>query len=85
MKQKSIWHIAAILVRNLARLFWAIVCHFAVEIRFRFKWLHQDLTAWAEGYGSHAKKIQHYLDFNHAVYDEFYDKGGDYWKGFYLH
>ena len=69
MKQKkSNWHIAKVIIRNLARLFWAIVCYLAVETKYRFKWLYQDLKAVVEGYGSHAKKIQKFLDHNHRVY-----------------
>ena len=68
MKQKSIWHIAVILVRNLARLFWAIVCHFAVELKFRAKWLLQDIKAYCHGYKSHAAYMQKMLDHNQKIY-----------------
>lgn len=54
--------------RNLARLFWAIVCHTVIELRFKFKFLCQDISAFIKGYGSHAKRIQYYLDHNHKIY-----------------
>ena len=70
MKQKkSNWHIAKVVTRNLARLFWAIVCYLAVELKFRAKWLYQDIRAHIEGYGSHAKKMQKKLNYRIQIYE----------------
>ena len=69
MKQKkSNWRIARNVVRNLARLFWAIVCYLAVETKFRIKWLVQDLSAITAGYKNHADMMQVKLDRRHSLY-----------------
>ena len=67
MKQKkSNWHIAKVVTRNLARLFWAIVCHIAVETRFKAKFLNQDISAMMVGFKNHAAMIQKELDIRHT-------------------
>ena len=67
MKQKkSNWHIAKVVTRNLARLFWAIVCHIAVETRFKVKFLNQDISAMMVGFKNHAAMIQKELDIRHT-------------------
>ena len=83
MKQKkSIWHIAKVVTRNLARLFWAIVYHLAVELQFKVKWFLQDIKAYCRGYKSHAAYIQKMLDHNQRIYslmkqyEEGFMKGG---------
>lgn len=83
MKQKkSNWHIAKVVTRNLARLFWAIVCYLAVELRFRAKWLLQNIRAYHRGYKSHAAYMQKMLDHNQRIYrlmkqyEEGFIKGG---------
>jgi hypothetical protein len=66
MKQKkSNWHIAKVVIRNLARLFWAIVCYLAVEARFKVKFLAQDISAMMAGFKNHAAVIQKELDLRH--------------------
>ena len=66
MKQKkSNWHIAKVVIRNLARLFWAIVCHLTVEAKFRCKWLRKDISAKMAGFKNHAAMIQKELDIRH--------------------
>ena len=67
MKQKSKWQIALIVIRNLARLFMAIVCYLAIEIRFRLKWIGQNLYAITEGYSSYKDMIQCELDNNRVM------------------
>lgn len=68
MKQKkSNWHIAKVVTRNLARLFWAIVCYLAVEVKFRAKWLCQDIYAMMAGFKNHAAMIQKELDIRHIM------------------
>lgn len=68
MKQKkSNWHIAKVVTRNLARLFWAIVCYLAVEVKFRAKWLRQNITAKMAGFKNHAAMIQKELDIRHTM------------------
>ena len=67
MKQKkSNWHIAKVVIRNLARLFWAIVCHLAVEAQFKVKFLVQDISAMMAGFKNHAAMIQKELDIRHT-------------------
>lgn len=67
MKQKkSNWHIAKVVIRNFARLFWAIVCHLAVETRFKIKFLNQDISAIVAGFKNHAAMIQKELDIRHT-------------------
>ena len=67
MKQKkSNWHIAKVVIRNLARLFWAIVCHLTVEAKFRCKWLCKDISAKMAGFKNHAAMIQKELDIRHT-------------------
>ena len=67
MKQKkSNWHIAKVVIRNFARLFWAIVCHLAVETRFKVKFLNQDIYAIVVGFKNHAAMIQKELDLRHT-------------------
>ena len=67
MKQKkSNWHIAKVVIRNLARLFWAIVCYLAVEARFKVKFLVQDISAMMAGFKNHAAMIQKELDIRHT-------------------
>ena len=68
MKQKkSNWHIAKVVIRNFARLFWAIVCHLAVETRFKVKFLNQDISAIMAGFKNHAAMIQKELDIRHKL------------------
>lgn len=68
MKQKkSNWHIAKVVTRNLARLFWAIVCYLAVEFKFRVKWLGQNIGAKMAGFKNHAAMIQKELDIRHIL------------------
>lgn len=82
MKQKSNWHVATILVRNLARLFWAIVCHSVIELKFKAKWLSQDTKAVFHGYKSHTAYMQKMLNHNQRIYglmkqyEEGFMKGG---------
>lgn len=64
-QKKSNWHIAKIVICNLARLFWAIVCHLAVETRFKVKFLVQDISAIMAGFKNHAAMIQKELDIRH--------------------
>ena len=67
MKQKkSNWHIAKVVIRNFARLFWAIVCHLTVVARFKVKFLVQDISAMMAGFKSHAAMIQKELDVRHT-------------------
>ena len=67
MKQKkSNWHIAKVVIRNFARLFWAIVCYLAVELKFRAKWPRQNITAKMAGFKNHAAMIQKELDIRHT-------------------
>lgn len=67
MKQKkSNWHIAKVVTRNLARLFWAIVCYHAVELKFKVKFLNQDISAIMAGFKNHAAMIQKELDVRHT-------------------
>ena len=67
MKQKkSNWHIAKIVTRNLARLFWAIVCYLTVEARFKAKFLVQDISAIMAGFKNRAAMIQKELDIRHT-------------------
>ena len=67
MKQKkSSWHIAKVVTRNLARLFWAIVYYHAVEARFKVKFLVQDISAMMAGFENHAAMIQKELDIRHV-------------------
>ena len=68
MKQKkSNWHIAKVVIRNLARLFWAIVCYLAVELKFRVKWLGQNISARMAGFKNHAAMIQRELYIRHTL------------------
>ena len=53
--------------RNLTRLFWAIVCYSAVETKYRFKWLQQDITAKMAGFKNHAAMLQKELDIRHTM------------------
>ena len=64
--KKSNWHITKVVIRNLARLFWAIVCHLAVEARFKVKFLNQDISAMMAGFRNHAAMIQKELDTRHT-------------------
>lgn len=76
MKQKkSNWHIAKVVTRNLARLFWAIVCYLTVEARFKVKFLNQDISAIMAGFKNHTAMIQKELDIRHthiALEKQFY-------------
>lgn len=68
MKQKkSNWHIAKVVIRNLARLFWAIVCYLTVELKFRVKWLGQNIRARMSGFKNHAAMIQRELYIRHTL------------------
>lgn len=64
-QKKSNWHIAKVVIRNLARLFWAIVCHLTVEAQFKVKFLVQDISAMKAGFKNHADMIQKELDIRH--------------------
>lgn len=86
MKQKkSNWHIAKVVTRNLARLFWAIVCYLAIEARVRVKWFAKNIAAFIAGYGSYAKMMQMKLDHNHRMYRDMKKYPSGFIKGGKVH
>lgn len=81
MKQRTKRHIAKVLVCNIAKLMKAVIIYIATEIRFRIKWIKQDLAAIMKGYRSHSRMIQHHLDHNHKIYGQEKQYEGYYYGG----